>query len=162
MLFKGCLFLISGVLLYRLKTLKIHEMGGLLRAMPLTAVSFLIASLAMSGFPFLNGFISKEIIYEGTVEAGFPVLLSIFGLHLTIFGILGWITSIIIFACLIRAFYLIFLGTPKESFQHVREPPFCMILPILIMVGLCIIIGLFPGLVSGTLEYIAGTLIELK
>ena len=162
MLFKGCLFLISGVLLYRLKTLKIHEMGGLLRAMPLTAVSFLIASLAMSGFPFLNGFISKEIIYEGTVEAGFPVLLSIFGLHLTIFGILGWITSIIIFACLIRAFYLIFLGTPKESFQHVREPPFCMILPILIMVGLCIIIGLFPGLVSGTLEYIAETLIELK
>lgn len=162
MLFKGCLFLIAGVLLFRVKTLQIHEMGGLGRLMPITAVSFLIASLAMSGVPFLNGFISKEIIYEGSVEAGFPVILSLFGLDLTIIGIFGWVTSIIIFVCLMKAFYVMFMGSLKESFRDVRDPPVCMMLPILIMVGLCILIGLFPDLVSGTLTYIAETMYRTR
>ncbi|HWQ68210.1 MAG TPA: proton-conducting transporter membrane subunit [Methanospirillum sp.] len=162
LLFKGSLFLIAGVLLFQVKTLRIHKMGGLLRFMPMTGLCFLIASLAMSGVPFLNGFISKEIIYEGSVEAGFPVLLSIFGLDLTIFGIIGWIVSIIIFICLMRAFYLIFLGEPKESFSGLQDPPFSTMLPILILVGLCILIGFFPDLVSGSLQKIAETIYQMR
>lgn len=162
MLFKGSLFLISGVLLFRVKTLHMREMGGLGRMMPLTGISFLIASLAMSGVPFLNGFISKEIIYQGSIEAGFPVLFSIFGLDLTLIGVLGWITSIIIFICLMRAFYLIFLRNAKNSFLDVHDPPVCMMLPILIMVGLCVAVGLFPDIVSGVLKYIAGTIYLMK
>ncbi len=49
MLFKGSLFLISGILLYQVHTLQIKKMGGLGKVMPLTALSFLVASLAMSG-----------------------------------------------------------------------------------------------------------------
>lgn len=162
MLFKGSLFLLSGVLLFRVKTLHMREMGGLGRLMPLTGICFLIASLAMSGVPFLNGFISKEIIYEGSIEGGFPVLISLFGLDLTIIGVLGWVTSIIILICLMRAFYLIFMGSAKESFRDVRDPPACMMVPILIMVGLCVVIGLFPDLVSGTLQYIAGTIYQMR
>lgn len=162
MLFKGSLFLISGILLYHLKTLKLHEMGGLLRRMPVTAACFLVASLAMAGLPFLNGFISKEIIYEGTVEAGFPVLLSIFGLHLTIFGILGWVTSIIILICLMRAFVLIFLGEATGRAADLREAPLCMILPVAIMVGCCVLIGLFPDLVTPSLRYIADMLYAMR
>lgn len=162
MLFKGSLFLISGVLLFQVKTLKINRMGGLGKMMPLTAFCFLIASLAMSGLPFLNGFISKELIYEGSIEAGFPVLFSIFGLDLTIFGIFGWVTSIIIFICLMRAFYLIFLGKPFDTFGDLRDPPLCTMLPILILVGLCILIGLFPDLVSGSLQQIADSLFRMR
>jgi len=162
MLFKGSLFLISGILLYQVHTLQIKKMGGLGKIMPLTAGSFLIASLAMSGLPFLNGFISKELIYEGSVEAGFPVIFSLFGLEFTIISIFGWITSIVIFITLIRAFYLMFMGTPRESFRELHDPEPCMLVPVLIMVGLCIIIGLFPDLVSGTLQYIAETLYQMK
>jgi len=162
MLFKGSLFLIAGVLLFQVKTLRIHRMGGLAKVMPLTGLCFLIASLAMSGVPFLNGFISKEIIYEGSVEAGFPVLLSVFGLDLTIFGIFGWITSIIIFICLMRAFYLIFMGEPQDAFRNLRDPPLCTMLPILILVALCVLIGLFPDLVSGSLEQIAETIYQMR
>ncbi|MDD1725140.1 MAG: hypothetical protein LUQ07_08440, partial [Methanospirillum sp.] len=162
LLFKGSLFLIAGILLFQAKTLKIHNMGGLFRVMPLTGLCFLIASLAMSGLPFLNGYISKEIIYEGSIEAGFPVILSVAGFDLTIFGVFGWVTSIIIFICLMRAFYLIFLGKPRDSFADLSDPPLCTMLPILIMVGLCIIIGLFPDLVSGSLEKIAGILYEMR
>ena len=162
MLFKGSLFLIAGVLLFQVKTLRIHRMGGLAKVMPLTGLCFLIASLAMSGVPFLNGFISKEIIYEGSVEAGFPVLFSIFGLDLTIFGIFGWITSIIIFICLMRAFYLIFMGEPQDAFRNLRDPPLCTMLPILILVALCILIGLFPDLVSGSLKQIAESMYQMR
>ncbi|MCL2460931.1 MAG: oxidoreductase, partial [Euryarchaeota archaeon] len=162
MLFKGSLFLIAGILLFQVKTLQINKMGGLLRVMPITGICFLIASLAMSGLPFLNGFFSKEIIYEGSIEAGFPVLLTVFGLHLTIFGIIGWIVSILIFICLIRAFYLIFLGEQKEAFADLRDLPLATMLPIIIMVSLCVILGLFPDLVSGSLELIAETIYLMK
>ncbi|PWR72275.1 complex I subunit 5 family protein [Methanospirillum lacunae] len=162
MLFKGSLFLISGVLLYQVHTLQIKKMGGLGKAMPLTAISFLIASLAMSGVPFLNGFISKELIYDGSIDAGFPVVFSLLGLHFTIISIFGWITSVVIFVTLMRAFYLIFLGTPRESERELNDPPLYMIIPIVTMVGLCIIIGLFPDLVSGTLQYITQVLFEMR
>jgi formate hydrogenlyase subunit 3/multisubunit Na+/H+ antiporter MnhD subunit len=158
MLFKGCLFLITGVIIFRINTRKIHKMGGLIRQMPLTGICFLIASLAMSGVPFLNGFVSKELIYEGSVQAGFPVMFSVFGLDLTAFSILGWITSLLTFTCLIHAFYVMFLGKPKEEFKGVKDPPIYMMLPILIMAGLCIVIGIYPGLVSGALEFAAGVL----
>jgi formate hydrogenlyase subunit 3/multisubunit Na+/H+ antiporter MnhD subunit len=161
MLFKGCLFLITGALILRVNTRQMHKMGGLIRQMPLTAICFLIASLAMSGVPFLNGFISKELIYEGSVQAGFPVIFSVFGLDLTAFGIIGWVTSILTFACLIHAFYVMFLGKPKDEFNAVRDPPVYMMLPILLMAGLCIVIGIYPDLVSGALRFAADVLLGL-
>jgi formate hydrogenlyase subunit 3/multisubunit Na+/H+ antiporter MnhD subunit len=161
MLFKGCLFLITGALILRVNTRQIHRMGGLVKQMPITAICFLVASLAMSGVPFLNGFVSKELIYEGSAQAGFPVLFSVFGLDLTAFAILGWITSFLTFACLIHAFYVMFLGKPREEFKDVRDPPIYMMLPIVIMAGLCIVIGIYPDLVSGALRFAADVLLGL-
>ncbi len=161
MLFKGCLFLITGALILRINTRKIHKMGGLINQMPLTAICFLIASLAMSGVPFLNGFVSKELIYEGSVEAGYPVIFSVFGLNLTIVSILGWATSVLTFICLIHAFYVMFLGKPRDEFKAVKDPPVYMMLPILIMAGLCIVIGIYPDLLSGALRFAADTLLGL-
>jgi formate hydrogenlyase subunit 3/multisubunit Na+/H+ antiporter MnhD subunit len=161
MLFKGCLFLITGALILRLNTRQIHKMGGLMKQMPLTGICFLVASLAMSGVPLLNGFWSKELIYQGSVQAGFPVLISVFGLDLTIFGIVGWAVSFLTFACLVHAFYVMFLGSQKEEFKDARDPPVYMMLPILIMAGLCIVIGLYPDLVSGALKFAADALLGL-
>ncbi|HTY91634.1 MAG TPA: proton-conducting transporter membrane subunit [Methanocella sp.] len=161
MLFKGCLFLITGALILRVNTRQIHKMGGLMKQMPLTGLCFLIASLAMSGVPLLNGFWSKEAIYEGSVQAGFPVLFSAFGTDFTAFSIIGWATSLLTFICLIHAFYVMFLGRPKDEFNGVRDPPVYMMLPILIMAGLCIVIGVYPGLVSGALKFVADTLLTL-
>ena len=162
MLFKGCLFLIAGVLILRINTRQIHKMGGLLKQMPLTAVCFLVASLSMSGIPLLNGYVSKELIYEGSVQAGFPVLINIPGMNLTIFGIIGWITSALTFICLIHAFYVIFLGKPKDGLKDVKDPPIYMMIPILLMATLCIVVGLFPGLVSGTLQFAAAVLYGIR
>lgn len=162
LLFKGCLFLVAGILLYRVHTLQVREMGGLLRIMPVTAISFLLASLAMAGIPFLNGSVSKEIIYDGALEAGFPVVFSLFGVGFTIISIFGWCTSIVILVALMRAFYFVFIRTPRENFRDLHDPPLHMLVPVVILAGLCVFIGLFPDAVSGCLQYIAEMVFQMK
>ena len=52
MLFKGCLFLITGALIFSINTRQIHKMGGLIKQMPLTAICFLVASLSMAAYRY--------------------------------------------------------------------------------------------------------------
>lgn len=147
MLFKGCLFLITGALILRVNTRQIHKMGGLLSKMPVTAVCFLIASLAMSGFPLLNGSVSKAIIHEAAIEEG-----------MSLFAALATVTSVLTFICLIHAFYVMFMGSPREEFKDVKDPPAYMLVPIVIMTLLCIVLGIYPELISGILQYAAEVL----
>ena len=63
--FKALLFLAAGSIIHALQDEQdIRKMGGLVNVLPLTYVSFLIASLSLAGFPFLSGFYSKELILE--------------------------------------------------------------------------------------------------
>jgi formate hydrogenlyase subunit 3/multisubunit Na+/H+ antiporter MnhD subunit len=155
MLFKGGLFLISGALILRVSTRKMHKMGGLLKQMPVTAICFLVASLAMSGLPLLNGYASKEAIRSAT-DAAIPLWSG--------YEWIGWLQilgSILTLLCLMHAFYVIFMGKPKEEFARVKEAPLHMLIPIVIMAGLCIIIGLFPGSVESVLRFVADALLHM-
>ena len=155
MLFKGGLFLISGALILRVSTRKMHKMGGLLMQMPVTAICFLVASLAMSGLPLLNGAVSKEAIHSAT-DAAIPLWSG--------YEWIGWLQvlgSILTFLCLIHAFYVIFMGKPKDEFVQVKEAPLYMLIPIVIMAGLCIVIGLFPGPFEDILLFAADALLHM-
>jgi formate hydrogenlyase subunit 3/multisubunit Na+/H+ antiporter MnhD subunit len=154
MLFKGGLFLVSGALILRMNTRQMNKMGGLWKYMPITAICFLIMSLAMVGIPFLNGSVSKGAIHEATIEAanvwwGYEW-----------FGYAQYLGSILTFIYLIMAFYIIFLGKPKGEVGKVTDPPLYMLIPILIMAALCILLGFFPDLVSGILEFAANILLH--
>ena len=61
--FKALLFLNAGSMLHATGTQDLNKMGGLLKYMPLTAVTALVASLSISGVPLFNGFASKWTIY---------------------------------------------------------------------------------------------------
>jgi len=60
--FKALLFLGAGAMIHALHTQDIWEMGGLLKKMPVTAVTFLIGTAALCGIPPLSGFFSKDEI----------------------------------------------------------------------------------------------------
>ena len=66
--FKALLFLNAGSMLHATGTQDLNKMGGLLKYMPLTAATALVASLSISGVPLFNGFASKWTIYVATVQ----------------------------------------------------------------------------------------------
>lgn len=69
-LYKGALFMAAGAIDHETGTRDVRKLGGMARLMPFTMVGVLLASLSMSGIPPLLGFISKELMYEATLELG--------------------------------------------------------------------------------------------
>ena len=69
-LFKGLLFLNAGSMLCATGTQDLEQHGRLMRFMPLTAVTALVASFSISGVPLFNGFVSKWTIYVAAVQGG--------------------------------------------------------------------------------------------
>ncbi len=61
-MFKSLLFLAAGQIILRYKTKKIHEIHGVFKTMPITAILLMIGMLSISGMPLLNGFVSKTLI----------------------------------------------------------------------------------------------------
>jgi len=63
-LFKGLLFMGAGAILHSTGSRNMEIMGGLIHRMPWTAALFLVACIAISGFPPLNGFVSEWLIFQ--------------------------------------------------------------------------------------------------
>ncbi|MHC4247863.1 MAG: complex I subunit 5 family protein, partial [Planctomycetota bacterium] len=69
-IYKSCLFLGAGTAERKAGTGDLARMGGLAKALPVSFAASLVAALAISGVPPLNGFVSKWMVYQGVVEAG--------------------------------------------------------------------------------------------
>nr|YP_010586284.1 NADH dehydrogenase subunit 5 [Hydroptila angulata]UZZ44046.1 NADH dehydrogenase subunit 5 [Hydroptila angulata] len=64
-MFKALLFMCSGMMIHNLLGVQdIRNMSNLVKFMPLTGSYFLVSNLALSGFPFLAGFYSKDLILD--------------------------------------------------------------------------------------------------
>ena len=75
--YKAALFLIVGIVDHRAGTRELERLGGLARAMPVTAAAAALAALSMAGFPPFLGFIGKELKYEGALAiASEPLLVA--------------------------------------------------------------------------------------
>jgi formate hydrogenlyase subunit 3/multisubunit Na+/H+ antiporter MnhD subunit len=122
---KGMLFLaIAGVIL-RTGARQFHELGGLIRQMPLTFVSVLIAIIALSGVPPLAGFGGKWLIYTAFLESGEYLLAAI-----------AFFASTIAFLYLFKLIHAVFLGQPKDHLRGTREAPPALLVPqLLLLVG---------------------------
>ncbi|MBU7032054.1 MAG: hypothetical protein HXS53_05955, partial [Theionarchaea archaeon] len=136
-LFKGLLFLSVGAIIYSTETRDLHELGGLIQYMPVTAAACLVGSLAISGIPPFNGYVSKCILSEAS-PAGYITLIFL----ITCAGTL---------ASFIKLFRHIFLGPPGKNMPQ-RKIPLSMKIPLITLSGLC----LFTGMVSGNLLSFVG------
>ena len=69
--FKALLFLGSGSVIHSLNDEQdIRNMGGLWKKMPYTWIAMLVGTLALTGFPFLSGYYSKDAIIEFAYLSG--------------------------------------------------------------------------------------------
>ncbi len=118
-------------------------MGGLKKKMPLTYITFLIASLALSGVPLLSGFLSKDGILAGSYAFA-----SITGHWL--FPFVGFLVAILTAFYMFRLIILTFHGEPKDQhkYEHARESKFAMAMPLVVLASLSFFIWYTPNPVN--------------
>jgi multicomponent Na+:H+ antiporter subunit A len=140
-IYKSGLFLSAGSIEYRTGEENIDELGGLSKAMPVTFAASLIFAMSISGIPPFNGFASKWMIYQGIIEfgagAGVANKLWIIWLGLAVLG------SALTLASFIKFIGGVFLSRQKTTFEKVREVPFLMWLPMVLLALLCVVFGVF-------------------
>jgi formate hydrogenlyase subunit 3/multisubunit Na+/H+ antiporter MnhD subunit len=137
-IYKSCLFLGAGNAEKAAGTRDLDKLGGLARSMPITFFAFLIAALSISGVPPLNGFFSKWMVYQGVIVAGqngSP--LWVIWLVAAVFG------SALTLASFAKLLHSIFLGTAKRKEGEIKEAPFAMWLPPLVLAISCLVLGIF-------------------
>ena len=148
--FKALLFLGCGSVIIALHHEQdMRHMGGLKDKMPVTYWTFVIGSLALSGFPLTAGFFSKDDLLVSTWSAG-PL-----GEILTIFGLL---TALMTAFYSFRLVFVTFWGPSHldpHYAGHVREPAKTMTVPLMVLAVLSIITGYFG--VPGFLEPVFAT-----
>lgn len=145
MFFKDLLFLVAGAVIYSTHRQDMDRMGGLAAKMPVTLAFFAIGALCVIGVPPSNGFTSKWIIYHALMEQGHVLL-----------AILSLAGSVITLAYFAKVMHTVFLGQPTKGLEHACEAPRCMLVPMGILAGGCLVTSVFPGLIlapiNGILE----------
>jgi len=145
-LFKGLLFLNAGSMLYSTGTQDLNKLGGLMRFMPLTGITALIASFAISGVPLLNGFASKWTIYVATIQGSSGAK------YLAVCAVIAILTSALTLASFIKFFGVSFLSRSSASVKQQTathgclEVPWLMQLPQLVLAFGCILLGVIPAI----------------
>jgi len=113
MSFKSLLFMSAGAVLHQTKTKNMETYGGLIKAMPVTAFTFLIAAISISALPPSNGFLSEWMIFQSMLSSShiddvslrLAILFSIFALAMT-----GGLAI----ACFVKAYGITFLGLHRS------------------------------------------------
>jgi multicomponent Na+:H+ antiporter subunit A len=141
-LYKGALFMMAGAVYHESGTQDIDELGGLRRAMPITAFVAGLAAISLAGFGPLLSFIGKELLLEAVLEA--PQ----FWLFFTLVAVLAGVVNV---AMALAVGYQPFYGALKATPKHVHEAPLSLWIGPGILALLGIILGVFPALVSTNL-----------
>ncbi len=144
--FKALLFLGSGSIIHAFKDNQdIRNMGGVWKKLPYTWVLMLIGTLALTGFPFLSGFYSKDAIIEfayfkHSIVGNFVAYIGIFTAFLT--AIYSW-----------RLMFKTFHGKYMNkdlSLKETHESPLIMLIPLVLLAFGAIFSGyLFKDLLIG-------------
>jgi NADH-quinone oxidoreductase subunit L len=127
--FKALLFLGSGSVIHSFKHEQdINQMGAVYKKLPYTWILMLIGTLALTGFPFLSGFYSKDAIIEFAYLKG-----STTGYYAAGIGILtALLTSIYSWRLIFKTFHGSY-NNKKMKIEEMQESPFIMLLPLIIL-----------------------------
>ncbi|MBI2425555.1 MAG: NADH-quinone oxidoreductase subunit L [Candidatus Hydrogenedentes bacterium] len=132
--FKALLFMGAGAVIHAVHTNSIWEMGGLWRKMPITHITFLVATLAISGIWPFAGFFSKDEILAAALGSG----------HYVIFGVAVLVAGLTAFY-MFRIYFVTFWGKGRGAgAAHAHEAPALMWMPMALLAVLSAVTGFFP------------------
>jgi NADH-quinone oxidoreductase subunit L len=134
--FKALLFLGAGSVIHAMGGEQdITRMGGLKKKLPITYITFLIGVLAISGFPFTSGFVSKDEILMAVYE------------HNKLYFYLAAFAAVLTAVYMFRLLMLVFMGGfrgSQEQEHHLHESPPAITVPLIVLA----ILALFGGFVQ--------------
>ena len=127
--FKALLFLCAGSVIHSLNDEQdITKMGGIYKKIPFTYIFMIIGTLAITGFPFLSGFYSKDAILEAAYFSN-----SFFGGYATVIGVLTAIlTSIYSWRLIYKTFHGKYRGE-IDKFKNIHESPLVILIPLFLL-----------------------------
>ena len=144
--FKACLFLGSGSVIHAmhhaLHSAHSHDdpqdmrnMGGLRKHMPITHLTFLIATLAIAGVPFFSGFFSKDEILHWALASPFG--------HWSLWAVALFTAGLTAFY-MFRLVFMTFYGKERmgeKAKKHLHESPLVITIPLIVLAFLSIFGG---------------------
>jgi len=156
-LYKGCLFMVVGIVDHSTGVRDVRELGGLRKKLPLLAGITLIATASMAGIPGTLGFISKEYMLKAKLDywdssamlSWYPVVLVV-------------IASILKVAFSGRIFWGVFGGKmPEKLSAKYHAPGLAVQLPPLFLATGCLVFGLMPSWLGNALHQLSTTGLHL-
>ncbi len=131
-IFKGLLFLTAGSVMHGMSgELDMRKMGGLYSKMKITAITFIVGGLALSGIPPFSGFFSKDAILGDVFNKGDYF-----------FWVLGELAAFMTAFYIFRVIFNVFFGESHvDKNLHVHESPKIMTIPLIIMASLAAVFG---------------------
>lgn len=145
--YEAGLFMVVFAVMHRTGTADLNELGGLVTRMPLSFLVLLMGIIGLAGLPPINGFVSKWMIYRGLLDSRM-----VFSFMIAVLGTLGSVLY-----CY-KLIHNIFLGQLRLEHHTVREAPWSMTVPMLVLGGLMFATGYMPGIVLDWVAPVMGYL----
>ncbi len=139
-LIAALLFFLVGVFYERTKTSEIPNLGGMAKAMPLTAGFLLVGVMASLGLPGMSGFVSEFMAFLGLFKE-MPWLAAV--------GAIGIIMTAVY---LLRAVLGVTYGKPNREWAGVVDLRKIEGIPVIVLTALIVAIGVYPNLLGGPLQ----------
>jgi NADH-quinone oxidoreductase subunit M len=143
-LISALMFLLVGSLLERTSTTELSELGGLAKSMPFLSGIMLVAGMASLGLPGLSGFISELLAFVSLFEA-MPIVTAI-----------GCIGIILAAVYVLRAILKITFGPTNTHALAYKDVRLVEAVPMIALVAFIILIGIYPSLLSETIQSTIG------
>jgi multicomponent Na+:H+ antiporter subunit D len=135
---KAALFLAVGALFYRVGTVRIADIAGIGRRMPLTMSVFVVAGLGIVGTPGTAGFISKWYLAIGALDRGWWILV-----------LLLVASSLISVLYIGRVIEMAWFRPPAAALAQAKDPPLSMLAPMLLLAAATVYFGIDTRLTAG-------------
>lgn len=121
---------------YRTGTTNLNKLGGLIVKQPVAFLGMLFGIIGLAGIPPMNGFVSKWFIYRSLILGGYPFI-----------ALAAFIATVGTIMSVYKLIHNTFLGQLPERYDNVKEVGFWMQVPILLLMAVVLVTGVFPGLV---------------
>ena len=151
---KSCLFLSAGTIIYKTHRTNVEDLRGIGKEMPVTIWCYTFAAAALVGIPPASGFVSKWYLATGALDSGIAVF--------------SWLGPVVLLvSALLTAGYLLPIAVngflPGADYDYgslqKKEPNLTMLLPLLLLAGLAIALGVLPNPLTEFIAGIVGTVV---